>query len=157
MLKNQSNVYEGSCANTAHASSASLLFSFLRGSCRKAFSDPLLPTILSAPMRMLTRMSVNLIVVCGVQFASFASSSLLGVLEAFRTFCVAGQPELRLLMDSLSLWSGGSDRTGPRYRVGGAAPIRSLMAGCCSTGRTSTTPAFRMSQAGHSSFSTDLR
>ena len=58
-----------SCAKIAHESSASLLFSFLRRSSRKAFSDALLPTVLTARMRIFAGISVKLIVRRGVQFA----------------------------------------------------------------------------------------
>lgn len=52
--------------------------------------------------------------------------------------------------------SWDSDLTGPRYRTGGAAPIRSRRGGC-STWRTATSTDFRMSQAGMSSLITDFR
>lgn len=56
------------CAQIAHESSTSLLFSFPR-SGREYYSDALLPTRLTVPLRTFAAISVTLIVRCGVQFA----------------------------------------------------------------------------------------
>lgn len=107
---------ERPCAKLAQESSASLLFFVPRRSRRQPYSDALLPTILTAPLRTFAVISMTLIV-------RWASNSP-GVPGSFRTFWVADEV-LRVAVAGAYVPSGSFRGFQPRLSgpMGPSAPV----------------------------------